>query len=412
MARRQKISQMNPKGANLQATDLLEVSVLTGTGYDTYSITGQEIINAGGGGGSQDLQQVTDLGATTTNSITITSGVNEATTVSGIDIKTENTLADTHATLSDTGTLALKTGAEESALQNTVVTNPGVILEFPDKATGSYTIATTADIPSISGFVPYTGATADVNLGTFHLDAAKGTFTHSGSTDTLTATHSSGSGIGLSITKGGNNEGLKVNKTSGSGNAATIIGTLEATTLVKTGGTSSQYLMADGSTNTLDQAGILSLLGWFKTTVTANATITGTTGETIVSSTQVPTLSNGNIFKINTLRFTKGALAGSTIRAYLSPNSANLSGAVQILSTGSVIVAGTRLATISRVFEIEGGNIKGLNASTGVLNDNGTSTVVALDAALPSGTLYLIVTVTNSLTTESTTQELLDISNF
>jgi hypothetical protein len=267
-------------------------------------------------------------------------------------------------------------------------------------------------IPSVAGLVPYTGATADVNLGTFHLDAAKGTFTHNGSTDTLTANHTSGSGIGLLITKGGANEGLKVNKTSGSGNAATIIGTLEATTLVKTGGTSSQYLMADGSTNTLNQAIILSLLGWFKTLVTANTTITGTTGETIVSSTQVPTLSNGTIFKINTLRFTKGALAGSTIRAYLSPNSANLSGAVQILSTGSVIVAGTRLATISRVFEIEGGNIKGLSASTGVLNDNGTSTVVALDAALPAGTLYLIVTVTNSLTTESTTQELLDISNF
>jgi hypothetical protein len=162
----------------------------------------------------------------------------------------------------------------------------------------------------------------------------------------------------------------------------------------------------------LTSSDILGFLGWFKTLVTANNTITGTTGETIISSTQVPTLSNGTIFKINTLRFTKGALAGSTIRAYLSPNSANLSGAVQILSTGSVIVAGTRFATISRVFEIEGGNIKGLNASTGVLNDNGTSTVAGLDAALPSGTLYLIVTVTNSLTTESTTQELLDISNF
>jgi len=247
MARRQKISQMNPKGANLQATDLLEVSVLTGTGYDTYSITGQQIINAGGGGGSQNLQQVTDIGSTTTNSITITSGVNEATTVSGIDIRTENTLANTHATLSDTGTLALKTGAEESALQNTAVSNPGVILEFPDKATGSYTIATEDDL--INGYVPYTGATADVDLGTFHLDAAKGTFTHSGSTDALTANHTSGSGIGLLITKGGNNEGLKVNKTSGSGNAATIIGTLEATTLVKTGGTSTEFLMADGSTS-------------------------------------------------------------------------------------------------------------------------------------------------------------------
>ncbi len=148
MARRQKISQMTPKGANLQATDLLEISELSGTGYITKSITGQEIINAGGGGGSQDLQQVTDIGAITTNSITITSGVNEATTVTGIDIKTENTLADTYATLIDTGVLALKTGAEESSLQNTNVTNPGVVLEFPDKATGSYTIATTADLTS------------------------------------------------------------------------------------------------------------------------------------------------------------------------------------------------------------------------------------------------------------------------
>jgi hypothetical protein len=162
----------------------------------------------------------------------------------------------------------------------------------------------------------------------------------------------------------------------------------------------------------LTSSDVLGFLGWFKTLVTANTTITGTTGETIISSTQVPTLSNGTIFKINTLRISKGILAGSTIRAYLSPNSANLSGAVQILSTGSVIVAGTRLATISRVFEIEGGNIKGLNASTGVLNDNGTSTVAGLDAALPIGTLYLIVTVTNSLITESITQELLDISNF
>ncbi len=146
--RRQKISQMTPKGANLQATDLLEISELSGTGYITKSITGQEIINAGGGGGSQDLQQVTDIGAITTNSITITSGVNEATTVSGIDIKVENTLADTYATLIDTGVLALKTGAEESSLQNTAVTNPNVILEFPDKASGSYTIATTADLTS------------------------------------------------------------------------------------------------------------------------------------------------------------------------------------------------------------------------------------------------------------------------
>jgi hypothetical protein len=132
-------------------------------------------------------------------------------------------------------------------------------------------------IPSIAGLVPYMGATANVDLGTFDLDAAKGTFTHSGSTDTLTATHSSGSGIGLLITKGGSNEGLKVNKTSGSGNAATIIGTLEATTLVKTGGTSSQYLMADGSVSTSMIPRVQS--------VTSSATVTALSTNDLVTIT-------------------------------------------------------------------------------------------------------------------------------
>lgn len=41
---RQKISQMTPKGADLASTDLLEVSVQTGAGYETRSITGDEIL--------------------------------------------------------------------------------------------------------------------------------------------------------------------------------------------------------------------------------------------------------------------------------------------------------------------------------------------------------------------------------
>jgi hypothetical protein len=81
--------------------------------------------------------------------------------------------------------------------------------------------------------------------------SGRGLITSSGSSDTFAVTHSSGSGIGVNITKGGNGEGLYVNKTSGTGNAVTIVGTLNATTLVKSGGTSSQYLMADGSVSTL-----------------------------------------------------------------------------------------------------------------------------------------------------------------
>lgn len=111
-------------------------------------------------------------------------------------------------------------------------------------------------IPSLAGYVPYTGATQNVNLGVYDLTAdvitgSTGSFSSSGSGNNFGITHSSGSGIALNITKGGNGEGLYVNKTSGTGNAATIVGTLEATTLVKSGGTSSQYLMADGSTSTL-----------------------------------------------------------------------------------------------------------------------------------------------------------------
>ena len=61
---RQKISQMTPKGADLEATDLIEVSTIESGSYVTKSITGQEIINAASGdfvpytGATQDV----DLG--------------------------------------------------------------------------------------------------------------------------------------------------------------------------------------------------------------------------------------------------------------------------------------------------------------------------------------------------------------
>jgi len=41
-----KISELTPKGANLEATDLLEISESTSDGYVSKSITGEEIINA------------------------------------------------------------------------------------------------------------------------------------------------------------------------------------------------------------------------------------------------------------------------------------------------------------------------------------------------------------------------------
>jgi hypothetical protein len=140
---------------------------------------------------------------------------------------------------------------------------------------------------NLTAYVPYTGATANVDLGTHTIIASKGTFSSSGSPDTVGITHSSGSGIALNITKGGNGEGIYVNKSSGSGNAVTIVGTLNATTLVKNGGTSSQFLKADGSIDSsvyaLDSA-VVKLAG--------TQTITGNKGFTVA-----PTFDSGAGFK-------------------------------------------------------------------------------------------------------------------
>jgi hypothetical protein len=102
---RQKISQMTPKGSDLDPTDLLEVSVQTGSGYETRSITGQEIINSASGG-SQDLQQVTDNGNTTTNNIIVEVGDFRSNIGNNI-IQIANTNTNTFAYLSNDGNLGL-----------------------------------------------------------------------------------------------------------------------------------------------------------------------------------------------------------------------------------------------------------------------------------------------------------------
>jgi hypothetical protein len=72
---------------------------------------------------------------------------------------------------------------------------------------------TLATFPSLTGYVPYTGATTNLDLGTHTLLAKN-----------LVINHSSGSGVAASITKGGSGEALTVVKSSGSGNAASITG--------------------------------------------------------------------------------------------------------------------------------------------------------------------------------------------
>lgn len=167
-------------------------------------------------------------------------------------------------------------------------------------------------------------------------------------------------------------------------------------------------------TNTGDetQSSILSKLGWWKVLDTTDSNIlTGVSTETIMKAVELPALTNGSKLKINEIRVTKAGVAPCTIKAYINNVNNNLAGAVQILSTANSFPTSGLIATIERTFKIVSGNIKGMNAITGVFTDKNQSTVTPLNAALPTGTLFLIVTLTQ-LVGESSQVELIDVSNF
>lgn len=69
------------------------------------------------------------------------------------------------------GSISLSSSEGIGIIRVSALTN-NIQLEFPNKAAGTYTIATTDDIPSLAGYVPYTGATQDVDLGLFDITAA------------------------------------------------------------------------------------------------------------------------------------------------------------------------------------------------------------------------------------------------
>jgi hypothetical protein len=217
---------------------------------------------------------------------------------------------------------------------------------------------TLATFPSLTGFVPYTGATANVDLGTHTILAQNATISSTGSGNTATITHSSGSGIGLNITKGGNGEGLYINKTSGSGNAATIIGTLNATSLVKSGGTSTQYLMADGSTSTLTNpitgTGTSGQVAYFTgATTQAGTSFFTTTGSTVVLNREndnnaVPYLSitNGNANLRVNLSGDQARITTGSGRLSIDGNLVMLSSRGIYLSNVGIYTSNTRTAIL------------------------------------------------------------------
>jgi nitrogen fixation protein len=110
---RQKISQMTPKGSDLDATDLLEVSVDTGSGYETRSITGQEILNGSIGvyvpytGATSNV----DLGEFELKAGQLTLDVSPTGTAAVGTTRWNNTLGSSETTLKG-GSVILKNGVD------------------------------------------------------------------------------------------------------------------------------------------------------------------------------------------------------------------------------------------------------------------------------------------------------------
>jgi hypothetical protein len=121
----------------------------------TQNGNGVDITIPGGSGTTPDLQQVTNVGATTTNTITVGNIAGLYSQVLDGAVGTQDAVTGTYAYIDATGYLGLFNGAVESQLLNTNVTNNGVQLEFPNKPTGTYTIATTADIPTGDSISPF-----------------------------------------------------------------------------------------------------------------------------------------------------------------------------------------------------------------------------------------------------------------
>lgn len=93
---------------------------------------------------SQDLQNVTDNGAITTNSITVDSQTYYS-IVEPSDVGSENKEAGTYAYISGDGYLSIKSSEREGFLKTDDLSDP-ITLQFPNKVEANYTIATTDDI--------------------------------------------------------------------------------------------------------------------------------------------------------------------------------------------------------------------------------------------------------------------------
>ena len=171
----EKISALTSAGA-LAGTEPLPIV----QGGSTKKTTAQDIANLKA---TPDLQQVTNVGFSTTNKIASSNGTGSA-------------------TILNNGNIDIATGDETVTIEASLVTT-AYTAKLPDKPAGTETFAMLSDV---------TGG-GDVYLANDQTFTGENTFAIGSGNDTP-----------VTITKGGNGAGLKVTKSSGSGDAIEVAG--------------------------------------------------------------------------------------------------------------------------------------------------------------------------------------------
>jgi hypothetical protein len=262
---------------------------------------------------------------------------------------------------------ATNRGALSSADWSTFNSKQGAITLTTTGTSGVSTlVGNTLNIPNYS-----TDLSGYVTLGTAQTITAQKTFTTSGSSDTMIISHGSGSGFALDVIKAGSGEAIRVQKTSGSGNAMTISGgNFEAPTIVKTGGTSSQFLKADGSVDSTvyypnsNPSGFTSNVG----TVTSVGLSSATSGVTIGST---PVTSSGTItLAIATASGSQNGLLSSTDWTTFDNKTSNLGTVTSVAATAGtgISISGSPITSSGTltITNTAPDQVVSLTASTGI----------------------------------------------
>jgi hypothetical protein len=222
----------------------------------------------------------------------------------------------------------------------------------------------------LSGYVPYTGATGNVNLGTNTLLAAQ-----------IKATSSAGLSInansGTQIADLGAGGGANMTLFGGlTGTSASFSSSVTGNTIVKTGGTSSQFLKADGS---VDSSTYLTTASAASTYVplTRTFTINGTAYDLSADRTwTIPTHDAVTIGTANGLSLSGQALslalASTSANGALSSTDWNTFNGKQaaLNGTGFVKISGTTISYDNTSYlSLAGGTLTGtLNGTSAVFS--------------------------------------------